>query len=133
MLHLKSPSDNPSPRVDAVERVIGRAVYAPDFTLPGTLHCKILRSPHAHANIKSIDTSAAEAYPGVKAVVTHKDLPRLDSDEQVGGEVTLDASYLRQFLMAKDRVLFHGHPVAAIAATSPHIAEEALDLIQGRL
>ena len=117
-------------RVDAVERVIGRAVYAPDLTLPGTLHCKILRSPIAHAKIKSIDTSAAEAYPGVKAVVTHKDLPGLDSDEQVGGEVTLDASYLREFLMAKDRVLFHGHPVAAVAATSPHIAEEALDLIK---
>ena len=80
--------------------------------------------------IKSIDTSAAEAYPGVKAVVTHKDLPALESDEQVGGEVTLDASYLREFLMAKDRVLFHGHPVAAVAATSPHIAEEALDLIK---
>ena len=65
-------------RVDAVERVIGRAVYAPDLTLPGTLHCKILRSPIAHAKIKSIDTSAAEAYPGVKAVVTHiRICPRL--------------------------------------------------------
>jgi CO/xanthine dehydrogenase Mo-binding subunit len=120
----------PIARVDAVERVKGRAVYAPDLTLPGTLHCKILRSPYAHARIKSIDTSAAESYPGVKGVVTHKDLPSLDSDEQVGGEVTLDAVYLRQFLMAQDRVLFHGHPVAAVAATSPHIAEEALDLIK---
>ena len=73
------------------------------------------------------------AYPGVQAVVTHKDLPSLESDEQVGGEVTLDAVYLRQFLMASDRVLFHGHPVAAVAATSPHIAEEALELNQGRL
>ncbi len=120
----------PIARVDAVERVKGRAVYAPDLTLPGTLHCKILRSPHAHAKIRGIDTSAAEAYPGVKAVVTHRDLPALTSDEQVGGEVTLDAVYLRQFLMAQDRVLFHGHPVAAVAATSPHIAEEALDLIK---
>ncbi|MDE2823028.1 MAG: xanthine dehydrogenase family protein molybdopterin-binding subunit, partial [Chloroflexota bacterium] len=120
----------PIARVDAVERVKGRAVYAPDLTLPGTLHCKILRSPHAHARIKSMDTSAAEAYPGVQAVVTHKDLPSLESDEQVGGEVTLDAVYLRQFLMAQDRVLFHGHPVAAVAANSPHIAEEALDLIK---
>ena len=117
-------------RVDSVERVTGRAVYAPDLTLPGSLHCKILRSPHAHARIKSIDVSAAEAYPGVKAVVTYADLPPMATDDQVGGEVTLSATYLRQFLMAEDRVLFHGHPVAAIAATTPHIAEEALDLIK---
>ena len=119
------------PRVDSIERVTGRAMYAPDLTLPGTLHCKILRSPHAHARIRNIDTSEAERLPGVKGVVTYKDLPQLqDGSGDVGGEVTLEARYLRQFLMAEDRVLFHGHPLAAVAAVNPHVAEEALDLIK---
>jgi xanthine dehydrogenase molybdenum-binding subunit len=120
----------PVPRTDSEDRVLGKAVYAPDLTLPGSLHCKILRSPYAHANITKLDTTRAEALPGVKGIVTYADLPPLDSaGGEVGGEVTLDARYLRQFLLAEDRVLFHGHPIAAVAATSLHIAEEALDLI----
>ncbi len=116
--------------MDAEERVRGKAVYAPDLTLPGSLHCKILRSPYAHARITKLDTSRAEAYPGVKGVVTYSDLPPLEtSGGEVGGEVTLDARYLRQFLLAENRVLFHGHPIVAVAATDPHVAEEALDLI----
>ena len=118
------------PRVDAEERVKGQALYAPDLTLPGTLHCKILRSPHAHARIVKIDTSRAERLPGVKGIVTYADLPPLEgAGGEVGGEVTLDARYLRQFLLAENRVLFHGHPIAAVAATNIHIAEEALALI----
>ena len=120
----------PVPRVDAEERVRGKAIYAPDLTLPGSLHCKILRSPYAHARITKLDTSRAEAHPGVKGIVTYADLPPLDTaGGEVGGEVTLDARYLRQFLLAEDRVLFHGHPIVAVAATDPHVAEEALDLI----
>jgi len=62
-------------RPDGVDKVIGRAQYGPDITLKGLLHGKVLRSPYAHARIKSIDTSQAEAYPGVRAVITAQDLP----------------------------------------------------------
>ena len=63
------------PRFDAVDKVTGRALYGPDIHLPKMLHGKILRSPHAHARIVSIDTSEAEKMPGVKAVITHRDVP----------------------------------------------------------
>src|SRR3984893_6231455 len=65
----------PLPRVDAAAKVTGRAIYADDMMLPRTLHCRILRSPHPHARIVSIDTSAARRMPGVQAVITGADLP----------------------------------------------------------
>ena len=118
------------PRVDSEERVMGKAVFAADLTLRGTLHGKILRSPHPHARIKRIDASRALQLPGVKAVVTGDDLPpMLEAGAAVGGETTMEARYLRQYLMAEGRVFFQGHPVAAVAATSPHVAQEALSLI----
>ena len=94
---------------------------------------KVLRSPLAHARIKGIDTSKARALPGVRAVVTGKDLP----DIAVGapgpaGSVGAKDRYFSQELLARDKVLFHGHPVAAVAATSSDVAEEALDLIDVR-
>src|SRR5215471_18899517 len=61
-----------TPRIDALERVTGRATYTGDVKLPGMLYARVLRSPHAHANIKSIDISKAKALPGVKAVLTHE-------------------------------------------------------------
>ena len=119
------------PRVDSQERVTGKAVFAADLTVRGTLHGKILRSPHAHARIKSIDVSRALALSGVKAVVTSADLPPLKEEgASVGGETTMEARYLRQYLLAGDRVLFQGHPVAAVAATTARIAEDALALIE---
>ena len=119
------------PRVDAQERVMGKAVFAADLTVRGTLHGKILRSPYAHARIKRIDASKALELPGVKAVVTGDDLPPLaEASATVGGETTMEARYLRQYFLAEDRVLFQGHPVAAVAAATPQIAEEALSLIE---
>ena len=117
-------------RHDGVDKVTGRALYGADLYPSGLLHGKILRSPHAHARIKSIDTSKAEAYPGVRAVATAKDFPYLESDKMVEmGEVVLSLKFLRDNVLANDKVLYKGHPVAGVAAANPHVAEEALALI----
>ena len=92
------------------------------------LHGKVLRSPHAHARIKSIDTSKAEALPGVTAVVTSKDFPII-------GNVIIDLAeggsrLLAEHIMAADKARYKGHAVAAVSATSAHIAEAALELIE---
>ncbi|MCI0825281.1 MAG: xanthine dehydrogenase family protein molybdopterin-binding subunit, partial [Chloroflexi bacterium] len=108
-----------------------KARYAADVQLPGALHGKVLRSPHAHAIIKSIDTSKAEALPGVMAVVTSKDLAVVpDRLAQVGEDAFLSLRYLSNNVLAGDKVLYKGHAVAAVAAENPHDAEEALKLIQ---
>ena len=117
-------------RHDGVDKVTGRAVYGADFKLPGLLYGKVLRSPHAHARIKSIDTSAAEALPGVKAVICGKDFPAADNKTAAAGEGAVNFSHLSRNLMAQDKVLYHGHVVAAVAAINIHIAEEALALIK---
>ncbi len=103
-------------RHDGTDKVTGRAKYGADFESAGTLFAKVLRSPHAHARIKSIDTSKAEAAAGVRAVITGSDVPT-DSDAALK-------------VMAKGKVLYKGHPVAAVAATSAHQAEQALALIE---
>ena len=117
-------------RHDGVDKVTGRAQYSNDIHLPGMLHGKILRSPHAHARIISIDTSAAEAYPGVTAVCTRDDLGEVADKIQEMGEDSANLRELRDNIIAHDKVLYHGHPVAAVAATSGNIAEEALALIK---
>ena len=117
-------------RHDGVDKVTGKAQYGADIQLPGRLHGKVLRSPHAHANIRSIDTSKAEAHPGVLAVVTSKDLAHVpDRLTEVGEDAFLSLRYLSNNVLAGDKVLYKGHAVAAIAAESAHIAEEALALI----
>ncbi|ETW94265.1 MAG: oxidoreductase [Candidatus Entotheonella factor] len=117
-------------RPDGADKVTGRAIYGGDVRMTGMLHGKILRSPHAHARIKSIDTSKAEALPGVKAVMTASDLPEPEDRMAAAGEVAVNLKYLAGNVMARDKVLYKGHAVAAVAATSIHIAEEALDLIE---
>ncbi|MCB0079318.1 MAG: xanthine dehydrogenase family protein molybdopterin-binding subunit, partial [Caldilineaceae bacterium] len=117
-------------RHDGVDKVTGRAQYSNDIHLPGMLHGKVLRSPHAHARIVSIDASAAEAYPGVTAVVTRDDFGAVSDKIQDMGEGAANLQHIRDNLIAHDKVLYHGHAVAAVAATSPHIAEEALALIK---
>src|SRR5262250_2285882 len=81
-------------RHDGVDKVTGRAKYGADITLPGLLYGRVLRSPHAHAEIKSIDASAALAHPGVKAVITSQDLPDLAPGAQAMGEMTINPRYL---------------------------------------
>ena len=112
-------------RHDGTDKVTGRAKYGGDFQAAGLLHGKVLRSPHAHARIKSIDVSKALAYPGVKAIVTGQDMPvaKMENPDQ-GSRFSSDN------ILARDKVLYKGHAVAAVAATSPHVAEEALSLIQ---
>lgn len=116
-------------RHDGTDKVTGRAIYGADIRLPGMLHGRVLRSPHAHARIRSIDVSRALAYPGVKAVVTAKDLPEAESKIAELGEGAVNLKYLRDNILASDKVLYKGHAVAAVAATDPHTAEEALSLI----
>jgi CO/xanthine dehydrogenase Mo-binding subunit len=118
-------------RHDGIDKVTGRAVYGADVQLPGLLYGKVLRSPHAHARIKSISTEKALALEGVKAVVTAADLPNPEGrSANLGelGEVPLE--YLSRNVLASGKVLYQGHALAAVAATSPHLAEEALDLIE---
>ena len=110
-------------RHDGVDKVIGRAEYGADVRLPGMLQGAVLRSPHAHARILGIDTSRAEAHPGVRAVVTNADIPSGESDGSEGEVGRADN------VLARDRVLYVGHVVAAVAAVDLHTAEDALDLI----
>ena len=112
-------------RHDGYDKVTGKAKYGADVHLPGLLHGKVLRSPHAHAKILSIDTSRAEAHPEVRAVVTSKDLA--DSKDMPIGD-----RHLSNKVLASDRVVFKGHAIAAVAATSLHAAEEAASLIDVR-
>ena len=118
-------------RHDGVDKVTGRAVYGADVQLPGMLHGKILRSPHAHARIKSLNTEKAEALYGVKAVMTAADFPDAGSRTANLGELgEVPLKPMCDNVMASDKAVYHGHAVAAVAATSPHIAEEALKLIE---
>jgi CO/xanthine dehydrogenase Mo-binding subunit len=117
-------------RPDGVDKVTGRAAFAADTTMPGMIWGKVLRSPHPHARIKSINTAKAEALPGVKAVVTSKDVVDFPLEK---GAVMLgiqDMRWMCRNVMARDKALFPGHPVAAVAAISEDIAAEACKLIE---
>ncbi|MGB7184307.1 MAG: xanthine dehydrogenase family protein molybdopterin-binding subunit, partial [Burkholderiaceae bacterium] len=116
-------------RPDGVEKVTGRAKFGADYNLPGMLYAKILRSPHAHARIVSIDTSRAQALAGVKAVVCGRDFPDIPSEEAFEGEGPVNFRHLAHNFIAREKVLYDGHAVAAVAATSNAIALQALSLI----
>ena len=119
------------PRVDARERVAGGATYPADLKLPGMLHGRMLRSPHAHARIGRIDTTRAEALTGVLAVVTAADFPELPIAASIPmGETGYDMWMVAQINMARGKVLWVGQPVAAVACVDVHVAEAALDLIE---
>ena len=109
-----------NPRVDAWEKVTGRATYAGDVYLPGMLMCKLLPSARSHARIASIDTSKAEALPGVRAVITGVDFPEI----RFGSGALKD-----RYIMARDKVYYIGEPVAAVAAEDEITAQEAIGLI----
>jgi CO/xanthine dehydrogenase Mo-binding subunit len=110
------------PRPDGPDKVTGRVQYVADIKPRGLLHAKLLRSPHAHARIVGIDVSKARALPGVRAVLTAADIPELKRKAPTRAHAVL----------AIDRAVFAGQPVAAVAADEPAIAEEALDLIDVR-
>ncbi|MBD9496323.1 xanthine dehydrogenase family protein molybdopterin-binding subunit [Ensifer sp. ENS01] len=114
-------------RDDVLEKVTGEAQYTGDIKLPGMLHGKIKRASIAHARIKSIDVSKALAYPGVKAVLTHETVPRV---LHYGSPHPRSASCTKDQYILDDKVRFWGEGVAAVAAISEEIADEALDLIE---
>jgi CO/xanthine dehydrogenase Mo-binding subunit len=117
-------------RPDGVPKVTGTALYGSDYAMPGMLVGRILRSPHAHARIRSINTAKAAALPGVKAVLTSADFPE-QKFEYVGPErVAQNFWHMTRNIMAREKVLYEGHPVAAVAAMSRSIADEALSLIE---
>ncbi len=112
-------------RHDGADKVTGRAKYGADIRLTGLLHGVILRSPHAHANIKSIDVTAALALPGVHAVVTGADIAEQGNRIVELGEGSVNMRHLATNVLADDKVLYRGHAIAAVAADSADIAEEA--------
>ena len=103
-------------RPDGIDKVTGRAAFGADLNLPGMLYGKVLRSPYAHARIKSVDLSKARAAEGVLAAVAGSDFPDATSD-------------LAKNVIARDKVLYHGHAVAAVAAKTMDQADAALDMI----
>jgi CO/xanthine dehydrogenase Mo-binding subunit len=117
-------------RPDGVDKVTGRANFGADMKMPGMLWGKIKRSPYAHARILSIDTEKAMALPGVRAVTTRADFPDLPPNKRVVGAMPHNLWDLSRNCMAKGKALYEGHAVAAVAAVSPQIAEEALALIE---
>ena len=118
-------------RHDGADKVTGRAKYGADTILPGMLYGKILRSPHAHAVIKSVDTSAAAAHPGVHAVVTSADWPETSMKLVDLAEGSIhNLGFLSMNVLARGKALYKGHAIAAVAAVSAHAAEEATKLIK---
>jgi CO/xanthine dehydrogenase Mo-binding subunit len=116
-------------RPDGFDKVTGRANYGADMSLPGMVWGKILRSPHAHAIIKSLDISKAQAHPGVLAIATHADFPSVTDEAIESGEGSSTLLDLARNVLAKDKVLYHGHAIVAIAAKTAAIAEQALALV----
>ncbi len=117
-------------RPDGFDKVTGRARFGADMHVPGMLIGKILRSPHAHARLISIDASKALALPGVKAVVTRDDFGELPAAAGPQGNVYMDFRDLGRNCMARDKVLYDGHALAAVAANTEEIAKRALKLIK---
>jgi len=117
-------------RHDGVDKVTGRAVYGADIHLPGLLHGRVLRSPHAHARIRAIRTEAALRLPGVEAVITAADLTDPGSRIVELGEGAINLRHLSCNCLARAKVLYKGHALAAIAAINANVAEEALKLIE---
>ena len=125
---------NDTPRIDAIERVTGQAKYTRDWKLPGMLYGKVLRSPHPHARLLSIDTSEAEALPGVRAVITYENAQVVWGAGSVNGgrqynDPAKAATIHRRYIF-NNPVRFVGDSIAAVAATDRHIAEEAVSLIK---
>ena len=116
-------------RPDGVDKVTGRAKFGADLSMPNMIVGKVLRSPHPHARIKSIDTSKAMALQGVKAIVTAADFEEQPTTLIAAGEMQVNYRDVATNVLARGKVLYDGHAVAAVAATSNSIADEALSLI----
>jgi CO/xanthine dehydrogenase Mo-binding subunit len=121
----------PVQRHDAWDKAFGITSYAADFSMPGMLYAKVLRSPHPSARILSIDTSRAEKLPGVKTVLTAKDVPRNESVTRFGQTHTVGGGFEGLYrVLAEKKVHYVGEPIALVAAETEEIAAKALDFIQ---
>ena len=118
-------------RPDGLDKVTGRAEFGPDVRMQGMLFGRVKRSPHAHAHIKRIDASKALALDGVRAVVTAADFPEMEDAIAELGETISTFKWVRDNVLASDKALYRGHAVAAVCATDPHIAEDALEFDRG--
>ncbi|MAR35161.1 MAG: oxidoreductase [Chloroflexi bacterium] len=112
-------------RHDGYDKVTGKAIYGADIKLPGLIWGSVARSPHAHAKIISIDTTEAKKMDGVLAVITHEDMPKAENKMVDLGEGSVNFKWASEKLMANNKVIYKGQPVAAIAAIDRHVAEEA--------
>ncbi len=117
-------------RPDGIDKVTGKAQYGADLDMAGMLVGKVLRSPHAHAKIVRIDSSKALAIPGVKAVITADDIAEIPNEEAFVGEGPMNFRDLQLNTIARGKVLYEGHPVACVAATSAALADAALAAIE---
>ena len=117
-------------RHDGYDKVTGRAIYGADVKMPGLVWGDVLRSPHAHALVKSVDTSEAEAMPGVLAVVTSADMPQLEGGVVDLGEGTVNFKWASDNILASDKVVYAGHVVAGVAALDRNTAQEAVNRIK---
>lgn len=108
----------PHPLLEGRRKVMGRVQYTPDVTLPGLLHARLVLSPHAHARIVAVHTGEARALPGVVAILTARDLPDIPPTAR------------HRLLLARDRVIFAGQPVALVIAESEAIADDAAERVQ---
>lgn len=117
-------------RPDGVDKVTGKANFGADFSVNDMIHGAVVRSPHAHAKIKKINVDKALKLKGVKAVITGKDFPQLSPADKAVGEVVVSYYDLSRNVIARDKVFYDGHAVAAVAATSPAIARRAAELIE---
>ncbi len=117
-------------RHDGYDKVTGRAIYGADVKMPGLVWGDVLRSPHAHAIVKSVDTSEAEAMPGVLAVATNADMPQLEGGVVDLGEGTVNFKWASDNILASDKVVYAGHVVAGVAALDRNTAQEAVNRIK---
>ncbi len=128
-LSAKTTVGHPAPRIDARQRVTGTAAYTGDISLPNMLYARVLRSPHPHARITSLDVSRALALSGVKAIITHENCKvTWSSGAQPGGNIYGPGPGTR--FLFNNPVRFWGEAVAAVAAVNRYVAEDALQLIQ---
>src|SRR5258705_7788913 len=117
-------------RPEGLDKGTGRARFGAGFNLAGQLIGRVLRSPHAHARIVSIDTSKAAALPGVKAIITRDDFGDQPSEFIPAGEMMMNYKDVVRNVMAREKPLYEGHAVAAVASTNAAIARTALKLIE---
>lgn len=133
-VHALATIGNSTPRIDADERVSGTAQFSRDFKLPGMLYAKVLRSPHPHAYIRSIDVSKASQLPGVRAIISHQNAEVVWGAGSVSGgrqyNDAVKAATLHRRYIFNNPVRFVGDSVAAVAAVNRHVAEKALSLIE---